>query len=207
MFNVGGPEFLVILLVALIVLGPTRLPGAIRQVGRFIGEAKKLSTSFQNEVQDAMNDPVKKATGVEVPKSAKDVVNKFGVAPPFTPQEASARTAPDPPADTNGSSTNGDAPSVEADATQHLESETNGADSEPNASSAVANSPAETNGVAETNGAVTEKAKPAVPTKVEPAHVPSADELSFTKPSQAPAAAANGPDGDEVDDVPMFGDR
>ena len=33
MFNLGGGEMLVILLLALIVLGPERLPEAARQVG------------------------------------------------------------------------------------------------------------------------------------------------------------------------------
>ncbi len=95
MFNVGGPEFLIILLVALVVLGPTRLPDALRQVGKFIGEAKKLSTNFQNEVQEAMNDPVKAATGVELPKTKQDVANAFGVVAPFSSQEAKPKTAPD----------------------------------------------------------------------------------------------------------------
>jgi len=33
-FNVGTPELLLILLVGLIVLGPTKLPEAARQVGK-----------------------------------------------------------------------------------------------------------------------------------------------------------------------------
>ena len=37
MFNVGGGELLVILLIALIVLGPQRLPDAARQIGKAMG--------------------------------------------------------------------------------------------------------------------------------------------------------------------------
>jgi len=53
MFNVGGPEVLVILLVALIVLGPAQLPKAARQVGQVMNEIRKVSTGFQRELSNA----------------------------------------------------------------------------------------------------------------------------------------------------------
>ena len=46
MFNVGGGELLVILLIALIVLGPERLPRGARQMGRALGELRRISSSF-----------------------------------------------------------------------------------------------------------------------------------------------------------------
>jgi Tat protein translocase TatB subunit len=54
-FNVGTPELLVILLVALIVLGPQRLPDAARQVGKAMAELRRLSAGFQAEMRDAMD--------------------------------------------------------------------------------------------------------------------------------------------------------
>ena len=54
MFNLGAGEVLVILLLALIVLGPQRLPEAAKQVGRFTGEIKRLSSGFQQEMKDAL---------------------------------------------------------------------------------------------------------------------------------------------------------
>jgi sec-independent protein translocase protein TatB len=54
MFNVGGGEVLVILLVALVVLGPDKLPGAMRSVGNVVGEMRKLSNGFQSEMRNAM---------------------------------------------------------------------------------------------------------------------------------------------------------
>ncbi len=56
MFNVGGGELIVIMLVALIVLGPQRLPGAARQIGKTLGDLRRLSTGFQNEVRSALSD-------------------------------------------------------------------------------------------------------------------------------------------------------
>ena len=63
MFNVGTPELLVIMLVALIVLGPTKLPDAARQVGRFVGELRRMSSGFQDELRDAMQEPVSSVKG------------------------------------------------------------------------------------------------------------------------------------------------
>lgn len=56
MFNIGGGELLVILLIALIVLGPTRLPEAARQIGKVMGDLRRLSTGFQNEVKTAFDE-------------------------------------------------------------------------------------------------------------------------------------------------------
>jgi Tat protein translocase TatB subunit len=58
-FNVGTPELLVILLVALIVLGPNKLPEVARQIGKALGEIRKLGAGFQAEMRDAMQEPVR----------------------------------------------------------------------------------------------------------------------------------------------------
>ena len=55
MFNVGGPEIMVIILVALVVLGPEQLPKAMRTFGNVMGEIRKVSSGFQAEMRSAMN--------------------------------------------------------------------------------------------------------------------------------------------------------
>jgi len=57
-FNIGGAELLVILLVALLVLGPNKLPQAARQVGHFLGEFRRIADGFQQELKTAMDEPV-----------------------------------------------------------------------------------------------------------------------------------------------------
>jgi sec-independent protein translocase protein TatB len=47
MFNLGGGEILVILVVALIVLGPDKLPRFMRTVGKAVGDLRCTSTDFQ----------------------------------------------------------------------------------------------------------------------------------------------------------------
>jgi len=58
MFNVGGGEFLVIALVALIVLGPDKLPEVARKVGNVMAEVRAMSNGFRREMRDAMEDPI-----------------------------------------------------------------------------------------------------------------------------------------------------
>jgi Tat protein translocase TatB subunit len=53
--SVGAPELIVIFLVALIVLGPDRLPKAARQVGKAVAEFKRVSSGFQDEVRKAFD--------------------------------------------------------------------------------------------------------------------------------------------------------
>ena len=52
--SLGPAEILVILVVALIVLGPKKLPEAGRQVGKAIAEVRKWSQGFQDEIKNVM---------------------------------------------------------------------------------------------------------------------------------------------------------
>lgn len=51
MFGVGLPELVVILAVALIVLGPQRLPEVARMLGRAYGQLRRASEEFQNTIR------------------------------------------------------------------------------------------------------------------------------------------------------------
>lgn len=59
MFNLQGSEIIVILLLALVVLGPEKLPGAIRRFTKTYAELKKMGTSFQDEVKSAFDEPMR----------------------------------------------------------------------------------------------------------------------------------------------------
>jgi Tat protein translocase TatB subunit len=58
-FNLTGSEIVVILLLALVVLGPEKLPDAIRRFGRTYAELKKLGTGFQDEFKAAIDQPMR----------------------------------------------------------------------------------------------------------------------------------------------------
>ncbi|MEI7991187.1 MAG: twin-arginine translocase TatA/TatE family subunit [Actinomycetota bacterium] len=58
-FNITGGEVLIIAVLALIVLGPDKLPDFIRKAGRIYGEVKKISTGFKTEFKDVIEEPVR----------------------------------------------------------------------------------------------------------------------------------------------------
>jgi sec-independent protein translocase protein TatB len=91
-FNVGGGELLVIMLVALIVLGPQRLPDAARQIGKFMGELRRMSTGFQQELKDAMDHPLEAAARE---RGAKHTAPTPPPAPGADPPGAPSAPAPE----------------------------------------------------------------------------------------------------------------
>ena len=52
MFGIGPGELIVIILVALVVLGPEKLPAAARVLGRLTAEMRNLSTEFQRTLHE-----------------------------------------------------------------------------------------------------------------------------------------------------------
>lgn len=89
MFNVGGPEILVILLVALVILGPDQLPKAMRTFGNVMAEIRKVSGGFQDEMRKAMDTIDTKGTSAA--DKAKPSVPKPSV--PKSPKSSSGQAA------------------------------------------------------------------------------------------------------------------
>jgi sec-independent protein translocase protein TatA len=51
MFGIGLPELLLIMVLALLVLGPQRLPEVARMVGRAYAQLRRASEEFQNTIR------------------------------------------------------------------------------------------------------------------------------------------------------------
>jgi sec-independent protein translocase protein TatB len=58
-FNLQGSELIIILLLALVVLGPEKLPEAMRKLGEFYAQLKKMSSGFQQEFRAATEEPMR----------------------------------------------------------------------------------------------------------------------------------------------------
>ena len=54
MFGIGLPELVVIIVVAVVVFGPERLPEFARQAGRFVRQMRNLAQSAQSQLRDEL---------------------------------------------------------------------------------------------------------------------------------------------------------
>lgn len=57
MFGIGAPELLIILVVALLVLGPRRLPEMARSLGRGMAEFRRASNEFTRTLTASVEEP------------------------------------------------------------------------------------------------------------------------------------------------------
>lgn len=57
MFNLQGGELLIIMVLALVVLGPEKLPEAMRRIGRAYGELRRMGSGFTRELREAIDEP------------------------------------------------------------------------------------------------------------------------------------------------------
>ena len=53
--DIFSAKFLLVAVVALIVLGPDRLPGALRTAGRLLGEFRRISAGLREEADHALD--------------------------------------------------------------------------------------------------------------------------------------------------------
>ena len=51
MFEVGFSEMLVIFALALVVLGPEKLPKLVAQIGRWVGRARAMARQFREQLE------------------------------------------------------------------------------------------------------------------------------------------------------------
>jgi TatA/E family protein of Tat protein translocase len=79
--NLGFPEMLFLGLLALLLFGPKRLPEIGRQIGRAMGEFKRASSEFQNQLEEEVRQ-------LEVQENSQR-----SIAPPAPPEGSIAQTA------------------------------------------------------------------------------------------------------------------
>ncbi|MFM7827576.1 MAG: Sec-independent protein translocase protein TatB [Acidimicrobiaceae bacterium] len=105
MFNLTGSEILFLLIIGLVVLGPEKLPDAIRRVGRLYAELKRMSSGVQTELRKVMDEPLKEMMNTTNSMKAlfNDTSDQFQSAareiatPSFVPYSQNETKSPDLP--------------------------------------------------------------------------------------------------------------
>ncbi len=77
MFGIGSTEFIVILLVALLVLGPKSLAKVTRTVGKYVGEFRRVSTEFQRTLNAEVAEEERQEKKEAVRQKAARAKEKF----------------------------------------------------------------------------------------------------------------------------------
>ena len=89
MFGIGPEELMLVLIVALLVLGPERLPRVARDVGRVVGDLRRTSDEFREEFLQADKYLEKPAASAPTPVAEPAPA----AIPAATPTEAPRRRA------------------------------------------------------------------------------------------------------------------
>lgn len=96
MGSIGPAEILVVLVVALIVLGPNRLPDAARSMGKAMAELRRVTSGVQAEVRDAFAEAPPTYPTPPPPSTGADGTAVPGPSSPDQSEIVVARE-PDPP--------------------------------------------------------------------------------------------------------------
>jgi Tat protein translocase TatB subunit len=95
--TLGGPEIFLILVVALIVFGPRRLPEIGKSVGKMLAEFRKASNDFKRTIEDEVEaEKLRELDAGRTAASSPPVTESPRVEEP-APPAVSREEAPPPP--------------------------------------------------------------------------------------------------------------
>src|SRR4029453_18654314 len=96
MFEVGFSELLLIFALALVVLGPERLPKLAQQVGRWVGRARAMARQFRDQLDEEAHNLKTKRTTPPGANRSLDPKPEPQPAPPAATSVPVPAAAPEP---------------------------------------------------------------------------------------------------------------
>ena len=78
MFGIGLPEMIIIAAVALIFIGPDKLPGVLRSIGKGLVQLKRATSDVRSTLQDEMHKIEEEIELKDVRESAQNFSNELG---------------------------------------------------------------------------------------------------------------------------------
>jgi sec-independent protein translocase protein TatB len=98
MFEVGFSELLLIMGLALLVLGPEKLPKVVGQLGRWMGRARAMARQFREQLEDETAEVHRQRNTPPptpaAPTTAAPTSSESSIAPPADPNTAPTSNDP-----------------------------------------------------------------------------------------------------------------
>jgi TatA/E family protein of Tat protein translocase len=98
MFGIGFQELVVILVVALLIFGPTKLPELARSLGRGLAEFRRASSDLRQSFADAVEE-------TQIDRPSPGPPSGPGKGEPSQPKPSEAEGGPPPASGTSGAAT------------------------------------------------------------------------------------------------------
>ncbi len=96
MFGFDFPEVVIIFGIALVVLGPKKLPGTAAQIGRWVGRARAMARQFREQLEQEVNSVESALDANATPPPAAKPPPSASSTAPASVSSAPAETVPAP---------------------------------------------------------------------------------------------------------------
>ena len=91
MFDIGWPELLLLMVIAVVVVGPKDLPKLMSTIGRYVGQVRRMAAEFQRGFEDLARETELEELKKEIDRASEgDILSS---PPPIRPNEDDPKTA------------------------------------------------------------------------------------------------------------------